>query len=568
MQLSWIGSGLGRAVARLSGRSKAEGAGQRSLARVIGVMAAGALAVTIMGLAGLVAWRNAADQREEQHERVQAISAIVGNAAQNMLLSRDTTMMIVLLETLMRDRDFRAAFIGDDLTVVANAGVDTDTRLGFTPRQLEKLIGGDPYQEAEKQGLIVRDAPNGRVFVISVKLKHNQKHVGYVATLFDTARIEGEIHANMMTTVGAGALLSLILSLALYVTLGRALAPLGRLSGTVRAMAEGRLDGEVEGTRRRDEIGEIGRALAVLRDGLVERRALQAEKDEGDAARAARQRTMEQVIREFEGEIAMSLSSFESTAQQLSSAASQLVTRSSQADISAQSAASAASEASASVTEATSAAEQLSNTIRAVEERVTHMRQEIIGATASSRGNAEAVRQLEAHARDIGDVVNLIRDIAAQTNLLALNATIEAARAGEAGRGFAVVAQEVKSLAAQTASATDRVVTQVEAIQRATHQVVGSIDDVAAKMRDIETYTTEVASSVVEQTAATTEIARGVAAGNGATQAITADLTLLADMVSDASRAGSSVSEAAAGMQAEAARLKGRIDAFLGRVAA
>jgi methyl-accepting chemotaxis protein len=178
------------------------------------------------------------------------------------------------------------------------------------------------------------------------------------------------------------------------------------------------------------------------------------------------------------------------------------------------------------------------------------------------------VRQLEGHARDIGEVVNMIRDIAAQTNLLALNATIEAARAGEAGRGFAVVAQEVKSLAAQTANATDRVVEQVNAIQRATSEVVSSIDGVAAQMQAIETSTTQVADSIVEQAAATAEIARGVAAGNSATQSIASDLTLLADLVSDAARAGASVTEAAEGVGAEAGRLKASIDAFLGKVAA
>jgi methyl-accepting chemotaxis protein len=553
------------AFALLRGRG---GKRTRSMARAIGVIAAGVLAVAIMTMVGVIAKMNRDKATEEFRERAASITSVVANASQNILLARDTSTLAHLLETMKRDQDFRHAYIADDFNLVASGGRDNDQRIQFRPTALEKLFGEEPFALSQKQEQFFFQNGDELIVMTAIRLAFNNKHIGYAAAGFGTSRIEAVAERDMQRTLLLGLLVSLLLSAALYVLLVRAMRPLNGLAAAVTALSAGDLQADIPGIARQDEIGAISRALAVLRDGLAEREGLQADKDNSERSRAERQHAMDREIAGFKAEIADSLTAFQSTAAQLSAAAAQLVSRASDADSSAQNAASSATEASASVTEATAAAEQLATTIRSVEDRVSHMRLDIVDAAAASRGNSDAVRQLETHARDIGEVVNLIRDIAAQTNLLALNATIEAARAGEAGRGFAVVAQEVKSLAAQTASATDRVGAQVEAIQRATHEVVGSIDAVATRMRGIETYTSEVASAVVEQTSATAEIARNVAAGNVATQSIARDISDLAGMVADASRAGASVTDAAGDMQTEAERLKGRIDSFLARVAA
>jgi methyl-accepting chemotaxis protein len=178
------------------------------------------------------------------------------------------------------------------------------------------------------------------------------------------------------------------------------------------------------------------------------------------------------------------------------------------------------------------------------------------------------VRALDETARAIGEVVNLIRDIAAQTNLLALNATIEAARAGEAGRGFAVVAAEVKSLASQTADATDRIVAQVGAIQGATGEVVGAIQNIAERMGAIESFANSVATSIEQQAIATGEIASGVAMASSSALSVSSDLSVLADSVEETGQSAEQVRGAAGEVAAQALRLRATVDQFLHSVAA
>jgi methyl-accepting chemotaxis protein len=183
--------------------------------------------------------------------------------------------------------------------------------------------------------------------------------------------------------------------------------------------------------------------------------------------------------------------------------------------------------------------------IREVEFQVRRVRTEIVEAASASRDTASSVQALDETARAIGEVVNLIRDIAAQTNLLALNATIEAARAGEAGRGFAVVASEVKSLASQTADATDRIVAQVGAIQGATGEVVGAIQNIAERMGAIEKFANSVATSIEQQAIATGEIASGVAMASSSALSVSSDLSVLADSVEETGRSAEQVRGAA-----------------------
>ena len=176
----------------------------------------------------------------------------------------------------------------------------------------------------------------------------------------------------------------------------------------------------------------------------------------------------------------------------------------------AQAAVAASNEASANVETAAAAASELSSSIGEISAQLTRTTEVVRAAVGEAETTNSQIAVLAEAAQKIGAVVKLIRDIAGQTNLLALNATIEAARAGEAGRGFAVVASEVKSLAVQTAKATEDIAAQILAVQGSTESAVAAIGSIAARMHEISEYTSAVAASVEQQNAATGEISHNV----------------------------------------------------------
>ncbi len=559
----------GRALGALSGFGRGQQrAGTRSLARFVALVASGAMALAIVCLAGVLAVHNQVKSQADMHERMRTVSEVVANASQTIMLNRDMTTLSNLIETMKRDQDFRAAFIADDLSIQASTGRVEDERISFRPNVLQKMLGNEPFELMAQNDTLMQETANRFILLTTIRLTFNNKHLGYLAASFDKSRLEARASNETWNTMAMGLLVSLLLSGGLYLLMSKVMKPLKGLTAAIRGLSGGDLNVEVPGKDRRDEIGAISAALEILRGNLSERTALQAERESANLSKASQQAGLERAIQAFEADIAVSLANFDQTAVGLSVAAHQLLSRTTDADEVAQNASSGATRSSDSVREANIAAEQLAVTIRTIEERIRQMRSEIVEASTESRQNSDAIRQLASHASAIGDVVSVIRSIAAQTNLLALNATIEAARAGDAGRGFAVVAQEVKSLASQTASATEHVVGQVAAIQSATNGVVQSIDAIALRMQDIESSTNDLAGAVVQQAAATGDIARGVAASSAATQSIATQLTQLAGLVSEAGDAGGSVNAAAREVQTEAGRLKDRIREFLGRVAA
>jgi PAS domain S-box-containing protein len=224
-------------------------------------------------------------------------------------------------------------------------------------------------------------------------------------------------------------------------------------------------------------------------------------------------------------------------------------------------------EASTNVETAATAADELATSIQEISRQLAQTTEIVRTAADQATATNDDIAGLAHAAQKIGDVVKLIQNIAGQTNLLALNATIEAARAGEAGRGFAVVASEVKSLAVQTAKATDDITAQIAAVQSSTTSAVAAIRAITERMQQINGYTSAVAASVEQQNAATGEISQNVASAAQGTKSIVAVLGTVASALTQTRTSAQTVLAACEAVEKGAANLRSEVEGFLGKVA-
>ncbi len=538
-----------------------------SLSRQIAGAAVAIVAIAIVIVVIAVTRYNDGKTRSDLEQKMNSLTAMVVNAAPALILSRDTTTLSYILESLKRDPDFAAGIVADDVVALATAGRDEDARLSLTPNNLARALGREPWDALGAHSPLQLEDKIYLTKLLVVRVGGHQKQIGYVALRFDKSRLVARAAREQLVTIALGLGLLLVLGPLLWFSLSRTMKPLKSMTQAIVSISDGKLDTPIDATGRRDEIGAIARALGVLKLRLGERATLQEQQFVTETERRQRQQHVDEAIAMFRGEVGIALEAFKSNADRMGEASGGLAQVAAESSERAARAAQTSQGASANVESAAQAAEEMGAAIREVESQVRRVRTEIVEAASASRDTAGSVHALDETARAIGEVVNLIRDIAAQTNLLALNATIEAARAGEAGRGFAVVAAEVKSLASQTADATDRIVAQVSAIQGATGEVVGAIQNIASRMGAIESFANAVATTVEQQAIATGEIASGVAMASTSALSVSSDLCVLADSVEETGRSAEQVRHAAGEVSAQAMRLDSTVDQFLKRVA-
>jgi len=339
--------------------------------------------------------------------------------------------------------------------------------------------------------------------------------------------------------------------------------PLSDVTTAIAALTGDAGDVEIHHTTRTDEIGTLARGLLVFRDHIDEARRAAEHRQTEHQASAHRHAAVEQATQNFNGAIGAVLETLSKAVGQLQETARTLANNARVTGERATSVAAAAEQAAANVETVAAATEQMS----AAEAEIGNQASQAATVAGAALGDAERANSIvgglsQAAAR-IGDVVNLIGDIAGQTNLLALNATIEAARAGEAGKGFAVVANEVKNLASQTGKATGDIVRQVGDIQSISKESVAVIGAIAQTITTISQTSTAIASAVEEQNAATREIVRNVGEAAAGTKEVTAHIAEVSTAAGQTGVLAQEVLQSADGLQREADRLQREVEHFL-----
>ena len=383
----------------------------------------------------------------------------------------------------------------------------------------------------------------------------------------------GALGASAEQAFMAEAVMTLILLLATAVivalTVRSVTGPVAATTGQMKALAGGDLSVEIDGTQRGDELGEMARAVLVFKDQGIEAQRLQQERErDRESSEQEKRSAIQSLAADVEASLDPVVSEVSSASDQLRTTAEGLSSVAGQTTERAGKVSSAAESASGNVQTVASAAEELSGSIGEISRQVAQSQQISSKAIAEADRAGETVNGLAAAAQKIGDVVNLIQDIAEQTNLLALNATIEAARAGESGKGFAVVASEVKSLANQTAKATEDIGNQISEMQSVTGNTVEAIESVRAIIDEIGSTATAIASAVEEQDAATQEISRNAQEVAKGAQEVTSNIGAVTEAASNSGQSASEVLQASEQLAKGSQVLRSKLDEFLEKLRA
>jgi methyl-accepting chemotaxis protein len=348
----------------------------------------------------------------------------------------------------------------------------------------------------------------------------------------------------------------------------RVLRPLRQIRDAMLKVAAGDLSAEVAFANRRDEIGALSGALATFKQNAAEKVRIEDEQRGRRAQAEARQKAVEGHIAEFETQVREALESLGTASEQMRATSDRLAKTADDSSRQVKAARGASEEASTNVETVAAASEELSASISEISRQVTQAATIAGRAVEETRQTDSTVQGLAETAGRIGEVVKLINDIAGQTNLLALNATIEAARAGEAGKGFAVVASEVKSLANQTAKATEEISAQIVAVQNVTKDAVDAIKRIGGTIGDVNAVATSIASAVEEQGAATQEITRNTQQAARRTKDVSDNIVGVAAGTDETGSAAQGVKASADDLTVRADRLRDQVRDFLGKIRA
>lgn len=383
-----------------------------------------------------------------------------------------------------------------------------------------------------------------------------------------------EARANSAVTQASLWILTLLLAalsvsgLLIYFASSSVMRPLKGMTQAMRALSGGDSSITVPSLERHDEIGEMAGAVQVFKENAIEKEELNQREQANIQAREARAKKIDGLIAEFETSSSDLLGSVNAAVSQLRSNAQSLSATAEQATSQSAAVAASSEEADANVQTVSSATEQLSSSIQEITQQMDHSSQITKSAAEEAQTTTATVNKLGEASQKIGDVVNLITDIAEQTNLLALNATIEAARAGDAGKGFAVVASEVKSLANQTAKATEEISSQIGGIQVISSEAAEAIQKIGRTIGEMSEIASTISAAIEEQRAATQEIARNVAEASSGTADVSSNVAGLSEGAQETQKSAKEVLLAAEDLRQRADSMSSSVDGFMAGIRA
>lgn len=404
---------------------------------------------------------------------------------------------------------------------------------------------------------------------------------------------DGESTITQFITISV---VSLLIAGAVTLLMSRMIkGPILSLTQVMAKLAEGDRSVEIDAQDQEDEIGEMARAVVVFKENAVEQERLQAESarhaeeqaQSEQKAREAEEKRLEverqreqaenldkqqraekvsNLIQSFESRVSEVLATVARATSELQSTAGSMSVTASDSRELAEGVSVVSNEASRNVQTVAAAAEELTSSINEISRQVQQANKVSEKAVVEAANSTKSVSALAETAKKISEVVSMISDIAGQTNLLALNATIEAARAGDAGKGFAVVASEVKSLANQTARATEEIAAQINDMQEATGSAVSAISNIDSVISSIRESTMGISSAIEEQSAATNEISRNVQEASSGTNEVSQKIETVSQKAGETGSAAEEVQTASSQLEELSGNLKQDIEAFLKQV--